>query len=70
MTTQSPARVSDESHPVRRPIRLVPLSGLPDGRNPAAESPPSEAAPSEAPWDGPVDAWVDDIDGDWDAVNP
>ncbi|MGH3646909.1 MAG: hypothetical protein ACRDTM_07005 [Micromonosporaceae bacterium] len=64
MTTPSRARVSDESHPVRRPIRLAPLATV-DRRRSTSESPSSNT-----PWDGPVDEWVDDMDGDWDAVHP
>ncbi len=26
------------------------------------------AGDSTPPWDGPVDLWVDDVDGDWDDI--
>lgn len=75
MTT--PRRVFDESHPVRRSIRLAPLKKDPDQiskvsdrrRRTVASWPPATPIPS-TPSDGPIDEWVDDMDGDWDAVHP
>ena len=32
--------------------------------------PERSGLPTEAAWDGPVDLWVDDIDGDWDSELP
>lgn len=38
--------------------------------SPADARPERSGMPSEAAWDGPVDLWVDDIDGDWDTELP
>ncbi|MGH3735233.1 MAG: hypothetical protein ACRDT6_06370 [Micromonosporaceae bacterium] len=49
-------------HPVRRPSQSTPPPTT--ERRRTAEPPPRK------PWDGPVDEWVDDMDGEWDAVLP
>lgn len=61
------AAVEADPEPTRAMASVI----RPESARGAADARPERSGlPSEAAWDGPVDLWVDDMDGDWDAELP